>query len=86
MKSLESLGLVVRSTNQGRPSTEQRLDVRIASTGDYVASFYAGVRDAGCGEIRGGISTDFVRRKELNEEQIAAVEEWLRELVLRAAL
>jgi hypothetical protein len=83
LKTLESLGLVVRSTNQGRPSIEVRLDVRIASTGDYVASFYAGTRDAGCGEIRGGMATDFVRRKELSEEQIAAVQVWLRELILR---
>ncbi len=82
MKDLTSLGLLVRSTNQGRPNTEQRFDVRITSTGDYVAGFYAGTRASGDDEVRGGMSTDFVYRKELSEEQIQGIKEWLREQIL----
>ncbi len=81
MQNFASLDLTIRSTNAGRPNTEQRLEVRIASTGNYVAGFYTGTRTSN-NESRWGMSTDFIRRKELNAKQIEAIESWLREQIL----
>lgn len=82
MKDLASLGLQVRDASEAG-SGEKRSEVRIKSTGAFVAWFRSSAR-ASDGEQVTGVTTQFVRRKELTGEQIAAVEAWLREQVLAA--
>lgn len=84
MKDLASLGLRVRDAKDAG-SNEKRAEVHLASTGAFVAWFRSTVRMSD-GEAVVGTTTQFVRRKELTPEQVAAVEEWFREQFLATML
>lgn len=84
MKDLASLDFKVRDATEAA-SNEKRAELRIASTGAFVAWFRSTVRMSD-GEAVVGTTTQFIRRKELTPEQIFFVENWLREQYLAATL
>ncbi len=80
MKDLASLGLTVRNGNS-TDASEQRAELRVASTDAFVAWFQTNKRISDSDQVI-GINVQLVSRKELSEEQVAAAQEWLREQIL----
>jgi hypothetical protein len=77
MLDLTSLGLMLRNATAS-DSGERRTEVRIKSTDTFIAWFRSSARLSDGDEIV-NVTMQFVRRKELTDEQVAAVKEWLRE-------
>lgn len=82
MKDLASLGLKIRSGCSG-DSNEQRIELRLASSDAFVAWFQLSVR-LSAGERVVNMNAQLVQRNELNDEQVAAAKEWIREQTLAA--
>ncbi|HYD93422.1 MAG TPA: hypothetical protein VEB18_03160 [Candidatus Paceibacterota bacterium] len=80
MNDLASLGLLMRSGTSGE-SSEQRLELRIASTDAFVAWFQRVTRMSAAEEVV-STNTQIVRRSELSDEQFSAAQSWLREQLL----
>ncbi len=74
MQNLNALGLVV-CVCSSQPN-ESRLELRLAATEKFVAWFQV-TRRVSKEEYVTSVNTQFVSRKELSAEQIAAVTEWL---------
>jgi hypothetical protein len=75
MKDLASLGLKLYEATLPA-SNEKRTEVRLASNGAFVAWFRSITRKSDGEEVH-STTTQFVRRKELSDEQVAAVTAWL---------
>lgn len=82
MQDLASLGLTVRAAS-GSSKRERRMEIRLVSTDSFVAWFQSNERISD-GELVVSTNTQIIRRNELNEQQLAAVKEWLRDQVLAA--
>ncbi|MES2007101.1 MAG: hypothetical protein V4436_03260 [Patescibacteria group bacterium] len=75
MTDLASLGLTLHEPKMPI-SNEKRTEVRLASNGAFVTWFRSITRTSD-GEEVVSTTTQFVRRKELSDEQIEAIEAWL---------
>lgn len=82
MSDLAALDLVLRTNHPSHPH-ERRIEMRIASSGAFVAWFCLNVRASGTEEVT-SIATQFIHREELSEEQVTAVKNWLKEETLLA--
>ncbi|MEX0918189.1 MAG: hypothetical protein WDZ93_03460 [Candidatus Paceibacterota bacterium] len=82
MQKLVALELEVRE-GVASPPNSQRTQVYLP-TGDFVAWFQADERLSGEAQVTGA-NIQFIYRKELSPEQVAAIKEWLVEQ-LSAAL
>ena len=75
MENLASLGLKTRVTKGNSPG-EMRIEMRFMSNDSFIAWFKKNVRESN-GERITSVSSQFVRRTELNRAQILAVKAWL---------
>ncbi|HEU4677357.1 MAG TPA: hypothetical protein VFS75_01410 [Candidatus Paceibacterota bacterium] len=94
MNDLSKFGLMVRAV-RGCPKGQKRYEVRTANSNAFVALVHLTVRVSDGEPVTTvatrlverkevEVGTQFVHRRELTEEQIAAIQEWQRSFVLPA--
>lgn len=79
MDNFASLGLTTRAAKGSTPE-ESRIEVRYIEGDSFIAWFQKNTRKSD-GELITSVTTQFVRRKELTNEQVIAIETWLLERV-----